>query len=443
MTTVAAPPLRAAKTLRGTLRLPSDKSIAHRALICAALANGDSTITLREPGDDVLSTIGALRALGVDIKLETVGDEMVAQVSGLGSHAEIARLGAGLGDCGNSGTSMRLLAGALASSSGIATLVGDESLSRRPMARVADPLRAMGAEIELSNGHAPMAITGVRPLNAAEHDLQVASAQVVGAISFAALAAHGTTIIRVPGVVRDHTERMLSALGADIERSSDSDGSMIAIHGPNGLRAFENRVPGDFSSASAWIVAGALHPDAELRLVDVSLNPTRTALIDVLRAMGAQISMRVNETRGGEPVGEIDVRGGQRLRPIALGADDVARLIDELPLLAVAMAAADGTSEVRGAQELRVKESDRIAAMGAALTAAGARFEELADGWRISRGTPRDASVVTHGDHRIAMAMAVAAWAGVALSVELDDPPCVAISYPTFYSDARLIGASA
>jgi 3-phosphoshikimate 1-carboxyvinyltransferase len=336
---------------------------------------------------------------------------------------------------------MRLLAGALASGRGPATLVGDESLSRRPMARVADPLRSMGAEIDLDDGHAPVTVRGSRPLTAKNHELPVASAQLVGAIAFAALAADGTTTVTVPGVVRDHTERMLSALGADMQRTTDSNSSTTAIRGPVGLRSLDLRVPGDFSSAAAWIVAAVLHPDAELRLVDVGLNPTRTALIEVLRSMGAQITVNVRETREGEPVGDIDVRGGRRLQPISLSAKDVAPLIDELPLIAVAMASAEGMSEVRGAAELRVKESDRIAAIGSALAAVGAKFEELADGWRIRTGKPLEAQVVTHGDHRIAMAMAVAAWSGVATSVELDDPECVAISYPSFWADANLIGA--
>ncbi len=438
----AAEALVPAAALRGTIELPSDKSIAHRALICGALAAGESRIRLRNPGADVLSTIGALRSLGTDVEVVADGEAFAVRIVGRGDAQAIARLGPGTADCGNSGTSMRLLTGALASGAGVATLVGDESLSHRPMARVAEPLRAMGAEIVLTEGRAPMTINGSRPLRATNHELSVASAQVVAAICFAALAADGTTTVSVPGVVRDHTERMLGALGADIERVVDGDGrTTTTIHGPRGLRSFALNVPGDFSSAAAWLVATSLHRDSDLTLVDIGLNPTRTALVNVLREMGTDITTRVTADNVGEPVGEIVVRGGQQLRAISLGADDVAPLIDELPLLAVAMAAANGTSEVRGAGELRVKESDRIAAIGAALRAAGANFEELEDGWRISRGTPREANVVTHGDHRIAMAMAVAAWTGVATSVELDAPECVAVSYPTFWIDARRVGA--
>ena len=338
---------------------------------------------------------------------------------------------------------MRLLMGALASGAAAATLIGDESLVRRPMARVAEPLRRMGADIDLSDGGAPVVVRGRRPLRAVDHVLNVASAQLVGALVLAGLAATGVTTIRVPGAVRDHTERLLRALGAEIERTDDSTGSTTTLHGPAALSSFELVVPGDFSSAAAWLVAASMHREATLTLTSVGLNPTRTALIDVLLAMGADIEPTVTDHRTGEPVGDIVVRGGRRLRAVSLGAAEIAPLIDELPLLAVAMATADGTSEVRGATELRVKESDRIATMAAALNAAGATVEELPDGWRISRGRPLHARVETRGDHRVAMAMAVAAWTGVAKTVDLDDPACVAVSYPSFWDDARRIGASA
>lgn len=444
MTLVHGQPLKPASSLGGSISVPSDKSIAHRALICAALANGHSAISLREPGQDVLSTVSALRSLDAEIEAELVGDVVVVEVEGRGDRSSIAGLAGGTADCGNSGTSMRLLAGALASGSGVGSLIGDASLSSRPMERVAAPLRLMGAQIDLANGHAPVAVRGRRPLRALDHTLPVASAQVVGAICFAALAADGATTVRVPGLVRDHSERMLAALGVEIVRTQDGNASVTVIKGPASLRAQITRVPGDFSAAAAWLVAGAIHSDAAISVDHVGLNPSRTALIGVLRAMGADISVHALPLDAvGEPAGEIVVRGGRRLRPIDLGPDDIAPLIDELPLIAVAMAAADGTSEVRGAAELRVKESDRIATMTAALGAAGARVEELPDGWRIRRGEPRDASVATQGDHRIAMAMAVAAWTGIAGAVDLDDPRCVGVSYPSFWRDARLIGALA
>jgi len=443
VTAVRSRPLEPAESLRGTLTLPSDKSIAHRALICAALASGVSEISLRDPGADVQSTVRALRSLGTRIRTTSSDEVLIVEVDGSGDQSSLGALAAGIADCGNSGTSMRLLMGAAASSPGRVALVGDESLMGRPMARVADPLRAMGADVDLERGHAPVIVRGHRPLRPIEFILPVASAQVLGAVSLAALSAHGTTTVRVPGVVRDHTERMLSALGVDVNRLVEAHGTSTTINGPAQLGLMRTRVQGDMSSAAAWLVAGAIHGNSQITLSDLGLNPTRTAIVDVLRAMGAQID--VNEAPAqviGEPVGEIVVRGGRQLHAVSLGTDDVAPLIDELPLLAITMAAADGTSEVRGASELRVKESDRIAAIGAALTAAGANFEELEDGWRVSRGTPQLARVVTHGDHRIAIAMAVAAWTGVAASVELDDPDCVAVSYPTFWGDASLIGAS-
>jgi 3-phosphoshikimate 1-carboxyvinyltransferase len=405
--TLATPVLVPARRLRGTIELPSDKSIAHRALIFSALAEGESNIRLREPGEDVLSTRSALSELAL-----------------------------GTADCGNSGTTMRLLAGMLAGREGVVRLGGDASLSRRPMERVAAPLRLMGADIETADGHAPLTIHGRQPLRAIEYELPVASAQVVGAICLAALAAEGTTRVTAPGPTRDHTERMLAAMGADIRR----EGSVTTVVGPAHLRPISLTVPGDFSSAAAWIVAATLHPNAELKLSGVGLNPTRTALIDVLREMGADIDATVTTSEGGEPAGDIVVRSA-RLRATSVSSSQVPALIDELPLLAVAMAAADGTSEVRGAAELRVKESDRIATIAAALRAIGAEVEELPDGWRIRRGNTRSARVATAGDHRVAMAMAVAAWVGLAESVTLDDPNCVVISYPSFWRDAVEVGA--
>jgi 3-phosphoshikimate 1-carboxyvinyltransferase len=439
----AASLVRPAARLAGEVAVPADKSIAHRALIFSALAQGQATIELRAPGEDVLSTAAALEALGV--RLERSGDQYSSRLTihGLGSDAEIGRLPGGRADCSNSGTTMRLLAGALAGGPGRAVLTGDASLSRRPMERVAGPLREMGAGVETTDGHAPLAIEGRRPLRAIEHQLPMASALVLGAIALAALAADGRTTVRVPGPTRDHTERMLAAMGARIERHYvDGDSTLTSVEGPATLRARSMAVPGDFSSAAAWIVAACLHTDAEVRLPAIGLNPTRSALIDVLLLMGADGNVPATVVPAAEPAGDVVARSSGRLDAGSVGPDIVPALIDELPLLAVAMAAAEGVSEVHGAAELRVKESDRIATMAAALTAAGARVEELPDGWRIARGSPREASVVTGGDHRVAMAMAVAAWTGVARAVELDDPACVAVSYPSFWQDAARLGAS-
>ena len=426
------------------MRLPADKSIAHRALIFSALAAGEATIRLRLPGQDVRSTIAALVALGVPISTTAGSSSLDVTVRGLGDERGIGRLGPGTADCGNSGTTMRLLAGALATGAGRATLTGDASLSGRPMERVAGPLRQMGTDIRTTDGHAPLTIDGRRPLRATEHTLAVASAQVLAAMSLAGLAADGVTSIHLPGPTRDHTERMLRGLGARVERQETGTGqSVTTVDGPAVLRGQSLSVPADFSSAAAWLVAATIHPDAEVRLPGVGLNPTRTALLEGLREMGADFDVEPAGDEGGEPTGHLTVRSAGRLRPMSIGPERVPALIDELPLLAVAMAAAEGTSEVRGAAELRVKEADRIAAMSAALSAAGAQVEELPDGWRISRGRPREAHITTHGDHRVAMAMAVAAWSGVATGVTLDDPNCVAVSYPSFWDDAEALGAVA
>jgi len=407
-----------AARLRGRLELPADKSIAHRALIIGALSGGPTTIIMRSSGRDVLSTADCLRMLGVQVIHES--DHFVV--------SDRPSLDATV-DCGNSGTTMRLLAGAIAGLPMRVTLDGDESLRGRPMERVATLLRATGAEVTTTDGHAPMTVTGRRTLRPTTHHLPVASAQLLGAAVLAGLSADGETRVVVPGPTRDHTETMLAYAGVSVRRED----SVTAISGPARPRPFELTVPGDPSAASAWLVAGAIHPDAEVTLVDVGINPTRLGLVTLLRRMGADIEVTPEGVTRPEPVGRISVRGGRRLTAVQIGDDEVASLIDELPLVAVAMAACDGESEVRGASELRVKESDRIASVVAGLRAIGANVSELPDGWRVSHGTPRPARIATHGDHRIAIAFAIAAGAGVAESVELDDPGCVVVSYPEFW----------
>ncbi len=433
--------------LAGRLRLPADKSVAHRALLFTAMGAGTATVHLDRPGGDVLSMAGALRSLGAVTSLETDGaDRTVATIRGGGTPAAAGLPGDGEEtlDCGNAGTAMRLLAGALAGRPGTATLVGDASLSGRPMERIAVPLRAIGATIESSDGHAPLRITGRRPLRAMAHRPTVASAQVIGCLSLAALAADGTTRIEVPGPTRDHTERLLAWLGAPIRR----EGFVTTIEGPAGYVARSMTVPGDISSAAAWLVAGALHPEAEIRLDGVGLNPSRVGIIDVLREMGADIEVLVDDGDPGdpsgprdhpEPVGTVTVRGGRPLQAIEISGDRVADVIDELPLIGVAMAAAEGRSELRGAAELRIKESDRIALVAANLAAVGARVEERPDGWLVSRGQAREAAIHTDGDHRIAMAFAIAALTGVAGTVRIDDPACAAVSYPSFWTDLETL----
>jgi 3-phosphoshikimate 1-carboxyvinyltransferase len=415
-----------ARRLRGRLRLPADKSIAHRALIFGALSGGPATVTIASPGRDVLSTVDCLRALGVSI--EQSGERYV--LKGLPSRGAML-------DCGNSGTAMRLLAAVVAGTSLTATLDGDASLRSRPMERVATLLRAAGSEVTTADGHAPITVTGRATLEPATHRLPVASAQLLGAAAIAGMRAKGETTIETPGPTRDHTERMLAFLGVPIHR----EGRVTTVTGPARPRPFEMAVPGDPSAASAWLVAAALHPDAELTMVDVGLNPTRLGLVGLLQRMGVAIETRVTDVSGPEPVGEIGVRGGSPLRAVSIGGGEVAELIDELPLIAVAMASVEEPSDVRDAGELRVKESDRIAAMVAGLESIGAEVKEHADGWRVSRGTPREARITTHGDHRIAIAFAIAALSGVASAVELDDPECASVSYPTFWDDLAAVQA--
>lgn len=428
--TVATTPssVRPAARLRGRLEVPADKSIAHRALIVNALSGGPATVEVRSPGADVLSTVGCLRTLGVRVDAEA--DGAVTRFAVSGTPSRDATL-----DCGNSGTSMRLLAGAVAGLPLHVTLDGDASLRSRPMERVAALLRAAGAQVTTTDGHAPMTVVGSERLAATTHRLPVASAQLLGGACLAALSARGETRVESPGPTRDHTERMLAAAGVPVHR----EGLVTTVRGPARPRPISLAVPGDVSSAAPWLIAAALHPDAELVITGVGLNPTRTALIDVLRRAGADVEATITDATGPEPVGEIQVRSAGPLRPVDIGGAAVAELIDELPLLGIVMAAAGG--ELRDAAELRVKESDRIAAMVAGLGAIGASVEERPDGWRVSPGVPRDADITTRGDHRIAIAFAVAALTGVAGSVELDDPGCVAVSYPTFWADLAAVAS--
>jgi 3-phosphoshikimate 1-carboxyvinyltransferase len=428
--------VRAVPALMGGLRLPADKSVAHRALLFNAMAEGEAEVTVASPGADVRSMAAVLEQLGAVTSILDGPDDLT-RVRLRGGGARTAAMLPGRGgerlDCGNAGTAMRLLMGALAGRPAATTLVGDASLSGRPMERVAAPLRTIGAHVSTVDGHAPILVEGSRNLTAAQHVLGVASAQVVGALTLAALAAPGTTTIEVPGPTRDHTERMLAWMGAPVRR----EGYVTTVEGPAGFAARTIDVPGDISGAAAWLVAGALHKDAHIVIEEVGLNPSRTGIIDVLREMGADIKVASDGPTEWcpEPVGTITVSGGRPLHGIELSGDRVADVIDELPLIAVAMAAAEGESSVRDAHELRVKESDRIALVVEGLRAIGATARELADGWVVSRGRPRDAVIRTAGDHRIAMSFAIAAVAGVAGTVELDDPACAAVSYPTFWTD--------
>ncbi len=421
MTLAPAPPsIAPAARLRGRLEVPGDKSIAHRALIIGALSGGPAAVRVRSPGEDVRSTASCLRELGVSVAERPDGPLVRFNLEGHLSRD-------GTLDCGNSGTTMRLLAGAVAGLPLRISLDGDASLRARPMERVASLLRESGAEVTTTDGHAPMTVVGSKRLIAVTHRLPVASAQLIGAAALAALGADGETTIVSPGPTRDHTERMLAAAGASVRR----DGLVTTVRGPVRPGALSLIVPGDLSSAAPWLVAGAMHPDADIMITGVGMNQTRTALVELLQRIGADLESTITDASGPEPMGDLRIRGGRALSTIRIAGDGTAALIDELPLLGVLMAVTGG--ELRDASELRVKETDRISAMVAGLGSIGAAVEELPDGWRVSPGTPRSARITTYGDHRVAVAFAVAAMAGVASTVELDDPACVAVSYPTFW----------
>ena len=402
------------------ITVPGDKSIAHRALILAALAHGESVLRNVPAGLDVRSTQHALGALGV-----TFADEGGAlRVTGSGG----ALVGpADAIDCGNSGTTIRLLAGVVATRALDVTLDGDASLRKRPMRRIAEPLAGFGADIDLSpSGTAPFRVRGNPHAVGVDATLIIPSAQVKSAILLAALGARGVTCVDGAIATRDHTERLLRAFGV---ACASEDGALL-VEGPAQLRATEIDIPGDMSSAAFLFAAAAAVPGARVVVDDVGLNPTRTGFLDVLRRFGAEVAMDVHG-EGAEPRGRVTVCGAA-LHAVTIAPYEAASLIDELPLVGVLGAFARGTTVVSGASELRVKESDRIATFAAAARALGIEVDTLDDGFMV-HGPARfhGGSVVTGGDHRIAMAFAVAARAA-AVDVVLDDPDCIAVSFPGF-----------
>jgi 3-phosphoshikimate 1-carboxyvinyltransferase len=408
----------------GSLRVPGDKSISHRALILSAVTRGKSRVQHVLNSADIRCTAQALRALGADVP--PLSDDFY--VTGKASRFLVSPLD--VLDCGNSGTTARLMAGVVAGAGLAATLVGDESLTRRPMRRVADPLRAMGADIQLApHGGLPMAVKA-GPLRPVDWTSSVASAQVKSAVLLAALLAGVRASVREPHRSRDHTERMLGARGIELER----EGTAVVI-GPGQIpRPADTRIPADPSSAAFFVALGALAARGEIRLQDVCLNDTRTGFLTVLRRMGAQIHVEGSREADGEPVGDIVARPSE-LHGIDIAPDEVPSLIDELPLFACVAAMADGVSEVRGATELRVKESDRIATIVANLRALGVEVEELSDGFRVVGAKRRLRGIAaTAGDHRIAMSFGVLA-ALPGNEIVVDDRDCVDISYPGFWQD--------
>lgn len=413
--------------MRGRLQVPGDKSISHRYAIFAALADGVSTIANYAPGADCQSTLGCLAALGVAIERDT-GPGATLRVSGRGLGGLQAP--AGPLDCGNSGTTMRLLAGVLAAHPFTTTLTGDASLSRRPMRRIIEPLTRMGARFDAAPGDRPPLVvhgTALRPIH---HRLEIPSAQVKSAVLLAGLHAPGRTSVTEPAATRDHTERALAAFGA----APTIEGCSVSVAGGRRLLARDLVVPGDLSSAAFPAVAAAALPDSDVTIDDVGLNPTRSAVLGLLRRFGAVVDIRVERPgEGGEPAGVVRVRHGDLLAVEILPAE-VPGVIDELPVLA-ALATFGGGLTVSGAGELRVKESDRISALVGGLRAMGADADERPDGFTI-RPTRRltGGAVDAHGDHRLAMAFAVAAL-GASGPTTIAGADAVAISYPSFFDD--------
>ncbi len=418
-----------ARRLSGEVVVPGDKSISHRAVLFAALANGVSTLEGLADGEDVASTAAAMRALGVDV--DRAGD--LTRVVGAGLSG--LRAAASPVDCGNSGTTMRLLAGLLAGQPYNTTLTGDASLRRRPMRRVADPLCCMGATVHTAaDGTAPMTIEGVAPLRAITYRPEVASAQVKSCVLLAGLYADGPTTVVEPAITRDHSERLLGAMGADLEvHAAAGGGNSVTICPGEGLDSLNGRIPGDTSSAAYWMVAATLLAGSRLRLPGVGLNPTRAAILDLLVGWGAGIRIDAEKSWCGEPVGTLTIEGADGgLAGGTIEGAIIPTVIDELPLLAaVGPFTRDGV-RIQDAAELRVKESDRIASTAAALRALGAEVDEFPDGLAVRGGSGlAGGSVDAAGDHRIALAMGAVGLAAER-EVTIVNADAMAVSYPGF-----------
>ena len=420
--------IRLARNVLGSLRVPGDKSISHRYAMLAALASGRSRFENFSPGADCNSTLGCVRALGCHIERDEQGALIV---DGLGPQLQTPSSPL---DCGNSGSTMRMLSGIVAGQPFTSELIGDESLSRRPMRRIIEPLTQMGAQIESASGDcAPLRIRGGK-LHSIEYRVPVASAQVKTSVLFAGLLAEGETTVEEPTRTRDHGELALRAFGATVDRSKNR----VTIQGGQALKPLEASVPGDISSAAFFLCAAAIFPDSNLVIDGVLLNPTRSALLDVLTAMGSRISVLRVEEQHGELVGTISLLFGKGKNVVIAGAQ-TALLIDELPVLAAVAPYTSGGLEVRDAGELRVKESDRLNAVTRNLEAMGAQVEQTADGWRIPGGQRlHGAEIESFGDHRIAMAFAIAALRAQGETL-IRNSECVAISYPSFFEDLERV----
>lgn len=418
-----------AAAVAGALGVPGAKSIAHRAVLLGAIAEGESQIRGFGGAADTLATIGAVRALGVDVSEEPD----LVRIQGVGLRG--LRGPDGPIDCANAGTLLRLLSGILAGQEGRFELTGDESLSGRPHERIAEPLRLMGARVETTNGGAPVVIEGGR-LRPIHYQLPMASAQVKSAVLLAGLYARGgPTTVTEPAPTRDHTERLLVACGARVQ----SRPGQVSVRPVDFLKPLSVEIPGDFSSAAPFLVAATLLPGSKLRLVGVNVNPTRIGLLHVLERMGARISLFNRRIIGGEPAADIEVSTAE-LVATKIEPAEVPLLIDELPLFALLACCARGESVVRGAQELRAKETDRIEAVSESLRALGVRIRATDDGFRV-RGVPtrpRGGVVDSRGDHRMAMVGAIAGLVSRE-GVEIKDPDAVAVSFPGFYDLLRSV----
>ena len=425
MTSDSSVIVRPARNVRGSVRLPGDKSISHRYAMLAAIAEGTSRLENFSTGRDCASTLGCLRDLGCEWE-RNGGESNCVQVHGRGPVLEVSE---GPLNCGNSGSTMRMLSGILAGQEFTSELVGDESLSRRPMARVIKPLAAMGAKITAAKGDRPPLQISGGTLKAVDYKMPVASAQVKSAVLFAALFAEGESCVEEPVRTRDHGELALRAFGAEVKRR----GNQTRIAGQQSLHGIEARIPGDISSAAFFLCAAALFPDSQLVIPDLLMNPTRARLLDLLVQMGVEIQVAQLQEQHGELVGTIEVKG-KTLQGTSVTGADTAALIDELPVLAAIAAYSNDGIEIRDAKELRVKESDRLAALAANLHVMGAIVEEREDGLRIPGGQSlRGAEIDSRGDHRIAMAFAVAALRAQGES-RIRGADAADISYPGFFA---------
>lgn len=422
--------------MRGAVRVPGDKSISHRAVLFAALAEGASAIRGWLPAGDTQAMLEAVQALGVAVTpTRQTAQAWDLRVEGRGLHglqAPVAPL-----DCRNAGTALRLLAGVLAGQRFASTLDGSPQLRRRPMRRIIDPLRAMGAAIADDDGRAPLRLQPA-PLRGIDYPLPVASAQVKSAILLAGLYADGATAVHEPGPARDHTERLLQAMGAKLT----VNGPTIRLAaGARRLAPLALAVPGDISSAAFPLVAAAIVPEADVQVQQVGLNETRTGIVSLLQAMGSDLAPANEQYSGGEPLGDLRLKAAP-LTAVAVAGPVVVRAIDELPVWAVAATQAAGVSTLHDAGELRVKEVDRIAVLAGELRRLGARVFELDDGMRVEGGVPlRGAAVDSHGDHRMAMALAVAALVADGPTT-IADAGCIDDSFPAFVSTMRALGAT-